>query len=84
MKNPIVKAGDLVRIGRRGDAYHGVKFGAVCEVEDPDFWGDGRAIRVRGPMLDDPLWRGPLQCVQDWQLAKQATKKRAAYADRRG
>lgn len=41
-----IKAGDKVRV-KRAD-YHGIKFGAICEVANPDAWGGD--VLVVGPL----------------------------------
>lgn len=65
------KVGDKVRVKRA--SYHGVKFGAVCEVVQTEFYGPGDdSFAVSGPIIDG--WAQHRQVVgpEDVKPAKQA------------
>lgn len=84
MKQQVFKVGDLVRVhGRTLSGYgHGIRQGAVCRVVIPtSALGN---VGVAGPSRC-----GDFEVVQGVtpshvKLAKQATKKRDLYANRRG
>lgn len=78
------KVGDLVRVKRHGS--HGVKFGAVCELESLNFWSDpaNPIPAVQGPIMEG--WNQDQQILsyRDIEPAKQAMRKRDEYQNRRG
>lgn len=80
MTRQTIKRGDYVRVAR--SAFHGIKFGSVCEVVS-ETYADG-TMAVCGPSIDNDIWQ-TVQIVDgdEVKLAKQTMRNREQYANRR-
>lgn len=83
MAKRVLKVGDIVRVGRCPNEYHGVKFGALLRIEQ--VFEDGDASVVRLSDNADPIGKDWAQDGQyvDLGLLKYA-KQANAFDQRRG